>query len=164
MKFDAPFVSTVMTVEPEWIDYNGHLNMAFYNVLFDRCVDQAFEMLGLGSDYVKRTNASFYTLETHVTYLREIHEGDSVRSTLQLLDYDEKRTHFFQELIHDTEGFISASSEQISMHIDMNIKRSAPFPPDVLERIRAMHEAHRDLPVNPQVGHVISIPRKAAKV
>ncbi len=164
MQFDAPFVSEVMTVEPEWIDYNGHLNMAYYNVLFDRCVDQGFEMLGLGPDYVKRTNASFFTLEVHVTYLREIHEGDRVRSTLHLLDYDEKRTHFFQELIHDAEGFVSATSEQMSMHVDMTAKKSAPFPAEVQERIRAMYEAHKELPVNPQVGHVIAIPRKSAKV
>ena len=51
--FFAPFVSSVMRVEPGWIDYNGHLNMAYYNVLFDRAVDEAFELLGCGLDYVK---------------------------------------------------------------------------------------------------------------
>ena len=51
--FFAPFVSSVMTVEPAWIDYNGHLNMAYYNVLFDRAVDEAFELLGCGLDYVR---------------------------------------------------------------------------------------------------------------
>ena len=46
--FFAPFVSSVMRVEQSWIDYNGHLNMAYYNVLFDRCVDEAYELLGIG--------------------------------------------------------------------------------------------------------------------
>jgi acyl-CoA thioester hydrolase len=50
--FFAPFVSSVMRVEPAWIDYNGHLNMAYYNVLFDRCVDEAYELLGIGLSYL----------------------------------------------------------------------------------------------------------------
>src|SRR6202008_825399 len=68
--FFAPFVSSVMKVEPAWIDYNGHLNMAYYNVLFDRAVDEAFELLGCGLDYVKTHRHSCFTAETHVRYLR----------------------------------------------------------------------------------------------
>src|SRR4051794_4253712 len=75
---DAPFVSSVMRVEPQWIDYNGHLNMAYYNVLFDRAVDEIYEVLGIGLDYLKRTNHSTFTAEVHVRYLREIHDGDPV--------------------------------------------------------------------------------------
>ena len=69
--FFAPFVSSVMTVEPAWIDYNGHLNMAYYNVLFDRAVDEVFELLGCGADYVKKGFSTF-TAEVHVRYLREL--------------------------------------------------------------------------------------------
>jgi len=163
MTFDAPFKSDIMHVEPAWIDYNGHLNMAYYNVLFDRCVDQAYELFGFDADYLKTHNASFFTLEVHVTYLREIHEGAPVYVTLQLLDFDEKRTHFFQELHHAEDGFLSATSEQINLHVDMGTKRSAPFPPDVLKRIEAMHTAHAGLERKPQVGHVIGIRRKSGQ-
>ena len=65
MSFAAPFVSSVHKVEDQWIDYNGHFNMAYYNVIFDRAGDEAFLLLGLGPDYVKRTNCSFFTLEAH---------------------------------------------------------------------------------------------------
>src|SRR5712672_2872821 len=68
--FFAPFVSSVMRVEPGWIDYNGHLNMAYYNVLFDRAVDEAFELIGCGLDYVKQRQLSCFTAEVHVRYLR----------------------------------------------------------------------------------------------
>ncbi len=71
----APFVSSLMKVEPAWIDYNGHLNMAYYNVLFDRAVDEVFELLGCGADYVKKGFSTF-TAEVHVRYLRELKEGD----------------------------------------------------------------------------------------
>ena len=63
--FFAPFVSSVMRVEPAWIDYNGHLNMAYYNVLFDRCVDEAYDLLGIGHDYLKASNHSTFTAEAH---------------------------------------------------------------------------------------------------
>src|ERR1044071_9049643 len=85
--FFAPFVSSLMRVEPAWIDYNGHLNMAYYNVLFDRAVDEVFELLDCGADYVKHGFSTF-TAEVHVRYLRELKEGDPVRVTFQLLDYD----------------------------------------------------------------------------
>ena len=64
--FFAPFVSSVMQVEPAWIDYNGHLNMAYYNVLFDRAVDEVYELLGLGLDYLKvRRHSTFMTEDTN---------------------------------------------------------------------------------------------------
>jgi len=89
--FFAPFVSSVMQVEPGWIDYNGHLNMAYYNVLFDRAVDEAYELLGVGATYAERRRYSFFTAEAHLRYLRELHSGDPVRVTFQLIDFDSKR-------------------------------------------------------------------------
>jgi len=115
--FFAPFVSSVMRVEPTWIDYNGHLNMAYYNVLFDRCVDEAYELLGIGADYLGRQGHSTFTAEAHVRYLRELREGDPVRVTFQLLDYDQKRIHYFQQLFHATDGWMSATSENMTLQI-----------------------------------------------
>src|SRR5579885_224241 len=115
--FFAPFVSSIMTVEPGWIDYNGHLNMAYYNVLFDRAVDEAYELIGVGLDYLKRHKHSTFTAEVHVRYLRELHAGDPVRVTFQLLDYDAKRIHYFEQLFHAEEGWVSATSENMSLHV-----------------------------------------------
>ncbi len=126
--FFAPFVSSVMRVEPTWIDYNGHLNMAYYNVLFDRAVDEAYELLGIGADYVQQRRHSVYTAEVHLRYLRELHAGDPVRVTFQLLGYDKKRLHYFEQLVHATEGFLSATSENLSIHVDMESKKSAALP------------------------------------
>ena len=80
--FFAPFVSSVMRVEPQWIDYNGHLNMAYYNVLFDRAVDEVYELLGSAPTTSKTHNHSTFTAEVHVRYLRELHEDDPVRVDL----------------------------------------------------------------------------------
>ena len=117
--FFAPFVSSVMRVEDHWIDYNGHLNMAYYNVLFDRAVDEAYELIGVGVDYVEKRRHSFFTAEVHLRYLRELHAGDPVRVTFQLLDYDRKRLHTFEQLFHAEHGWVAATSENLSLHVDM---------------------------------------------
>jgi acyl-CoA thioester hydrolase len=153
--FFAPFVSSVMQVEPAWIDYNGHLNMAYYNVLFDRAVDEVFELLGCGADYLKKGFSTF-TAEVHVRYLRELHAGDPVRVTFQLLDYDAKRMHYFEQLFHAEQGWVSATSENMSLHVDMASKKVAPFAPEVTQRLSQMKAAHRQLPRPEAAGRAIS--------
>ncbi len=160
IEIPAPFVSSVMPVEPQWIDFNGHLNMAYYNVLFDRAVDEVYELLGIGPSYLKRTNYSTMTAEVHVRYLREIHSGAPTRVRFQLLDFDAKRMHYFEELIHADEGWLSATSENMTLHIDMAAKKVAPWPDDVMARFAAMKAAHSMLPVPPDAGRRIAMPAK----
>ena len=156
--FFAPFVSSVMHVEPAWIDYNGHLNMAYYNVLFDRAVDEAYELLGCGLDYLKQTQHSTFTAEVHVRYLRELHEGDPVRVTFQLLDYDAKRVHYFEELRHAEDGWLSATSENMSLHVDMTRKKTVPFPDYIMAQFARMKAAHARLPTPEGIGRRIAMP------
>src|SRR4030081_1130957 len=144
--FFAPFVSSVMRVEPAWIDYNGHLNMAYYNVLFDRAVDETYELIGVGAGYAAERRHSVFTAEVHVRFLRELHVGDPVRVTFQLLDYDDKRLHYFEQLFHAEEGWVSATSENMSLHVDMAAKKTAPFPTEVTRRLIQMKAAHGQLP------------------
>ena len=91
MSIPAPFTSSVMEVEPQWIDHNGHMNMAYYNVLFDRCADEAYALMGFGPDYIKTRGHSTFTAEFHICYVRELHLGAQVRCTFQLIAHDEKR-------------------------------------------------------------------------
>jgi acyl-CoA thioester hydrolase len=156
--FFAPFVSSVMRVEPQWIDYNGHLNMAYYNVLFDRAVDEVFELLGCGLDYVNTRRLSNFTAEAHVRYLRELHAGDPVRVTFQLLAYDKKRMHFFEQLFHAEQGWVSATSENMSLHVDMAAGKTAPFPNDVAQALARMLASHARLPRPEAAGRRIAMP------
>ncbi len=155
--FFAPFVSSVMRVEPAWIDYNGHLNMAYYNVLFDRAVDEVYELLGLGLDYLKTRRHSTFTADVHVRYLRELKEGDPVRVSFQLLDYDEKRLHYFEGLHHAEQGWLSATSENMALNVNMVVKRTAAFPDNVMERLALMQAAHDRLPPPDGVGRRIAM-------
>ncbi len=147
-------------VRPEWIDYNGHMNVAYYVLAFDHATDRFLDLIDLGHDYMKRTNNSSFVLETHVTYAREVKRGDPLRFTLQLLDADEKRLHYYFEMFHGTEGYLAATSELISMHVDLDARLSAPMPEAARRRIAAILEAHRDLARPEQSGRVIGIRRK----
>jgi acyl-CoA thioester hydrolase len=158
--FFAPFVSSPMRVDPAWIDYNGHLNMAYYNVLFDRAVDEVYELLGCGLDYLKEKQNSCYTAEVHLRYLRELRAGDLVRVTFQLLDFDLKRLHYFEELHHAEQGWLSATSENMALHVDVAAIKTVPFPDTVAKRLAQMKAAHAGLPMPDGAGRRIAMPGK----
>lgn len=156
----APFLTTVMQIEPGWIDYNGHLNMAYYNVLFDRGIDQLWLEFGIGPDYLKTRNNSTFTAECHVRYLREIHLGDPVQVSIYVIAADDKRIHTFEELRHATEGWISATSENMTLHVDMTARKTAPFPPDIAARVDVVRRAHAAIPRPDGLGRRIAMPEK----
>ena len=154
----GPFKCRVMQIEPHWIDHNGHLNMAYYNVILDDSVGDLFGAIGLGRNYFKQRNCSTMTAECHVRYLREVHLGDPLQVSILVIAADDKRIHFFEELRHATEGWLSATSENMSLHIDMNVRKVAPFPPDIAERVRAVAEAHARVPRPDAVGRSVMLP------
>jgi acyl-CoA thioester hydrolase len=146
-----------MHVKPEWIDYNGHLNMAYYNVLFDTAAVEMFNLFGFGPDYRATRKHTTFSAEFHVCYVREIHEGDPVYVLSQLVNYDAKRIHFYQELFH-ADGWLSATGEGLGLHIDMSGPKVAPMGDDILANIEALAQDHRQLPLPERVGRGISIP------
>ena len=159
---DAPFQSSVRTVLPEWIDYNGHLNMAYYNVLFDTAIDEFFAVAGLGPDYLKQQNASFFTVEAHVCYVQELPVNAPVIVNCRVLDVDEKRIHAYQELVHADEGWLSATSEQLFLHVNMETRRTAPWPAEVRAKLNGLLMAQQSLPIPERSGRRIGIVRKMA--
>ncbi|PSJ63699.1 thioesterase family protein [Pseudaminobacter soli (ex Li et al. 2025)] len=159
MTIPAPFVSRVVEVEKDWIDYNGHLNMAYYNIIFDRGSDGALDLLGVGADYARDRNLTIYTAEVHICYVRELHLGDQLEVSFQLIDHDEKRLHVYQEIRH-VDGWLAATSETLSLHIDMSGPKVASFPEDIQAKVRAMAAAHAALPQPERAGRSIGIKRK----
>lgn len=154
----TPFFSTPMSIKPEWIDYNGHLNMAYYNVLFDQGVDQAYALLGFGPEYAKTQNHTTYTAEFHIRYVRELHLGDMVTVSMQLIDHNDKSFHTYQEIRH-MDGWLAATGEALGLHIDMDGPRVARFPDNIARNMRDMHTAHAALPRPDTIGRGIAIRR-----
>ncbi len=157
------FMGTLKRVEDEWIDYNGHFNMAYYAVPFDRTVAEIFDEIGVGESYRRRTEHSFFTLAAQLNYLRELHAGDPLGMTFRMLDMDEKRVHFIMEMYHAEKMFRAATMESLVIHIDMRIRRSAPMLPEAHGAFAGLMERQKELPVPPEAGSRIGIRRKGGR-
>src|SRR6478672_6055693 len=143
-------------VLPEWIDANGHMNLAYYVVLFDLATDLMYDKLGVGQAYRNATGNSTFTAETHTLYEREVHVGERVRVVPYLLGADTKRLHYFHEMFHAVHGHRVAAQELMALHIDMSVRRVAPFPADLSNRISAAVRASRDRPMPHGIGRRIA--------
>ena len=142
----------------DWVDYNGHLNVAYYVLIFDHATDALFDALGIGADYARLTNASTFVLEAHTCYRQELRRGDPIRVTSQLVGLDAKRLHYFHRMYHDTDGYLAATQEQLSIHVDLEQRRSAPFPKGAAETLAEAMAAHARLETPEGLGARIRAP------
>jgi acyl-CoA thioester hydrolase len=145
-------------VLPEWIDANGHMNLAYYVVLFDQATDLLYDVLGVGQAYRDATGNSTFTAETHTLYEREVHAGERVLVVPHLLGADTKRIHYFHEMLHADRGHRVAAQELLALHIDMSARRVAPFPSDVSARLQQAMRARAGAPLPNGVGRRIAMP------
>ena len=122
-------------VLPEWIDVNGHMNVAYYVLAFDLGVDALWEDLGITNEYVKNSYGSTFAVESHVTYQQELLEGDPYVITAQMLAYDDKRIHQFQRLYHAEKKFLAATGEWMNLHVDLEARRVTPWPESILAKL-----------------------------
>ena len=159
LDLSAPFDRHRATVEPAWVDPNGHMNVGYYVVAFDRATDTFCEQLGVAWNYVRHGLGSVFILEAHATFARELLGGSPIRITTQLLDCDAKRVHLFHVMYHETEGFLAATNELLLTHVNLGTRRTAPWRPETLERLEAIAAAHRVLPRPSEAGHAIGIRR-----
>lgn len=143
----------------EWVDYNGHMNDAEYARVFSMCVDRVMRVIGIDDEFRESTHYTIYTLETHLCYLNEVMEGTPLRVTFQLLDHDEKRLHVFF-VMEDNEGNRLSTSEQMLMGIDLQTRRSAPFPESVQKKIDKISQEDDSLDKPNEAGRVIGIRRR----
>jgi len=148
------------TVRSEWCDYNGHLNMAYYVLIFDHATDVFHDSLGLDKPYRVETNCSTFAVETHTSYVAEVLEGDEVSVKTQLLDYDEKRLHYFHRMYHAEKGFLSATIEVMTVHVDLGIRKVVPMSETIRQKAADMMAVHGDFPGPDQQGRAIGIRRK----
>ena len=156
----APLDIHRSTVLPEWVDWNGHMNVAFYVTAFDQSSGTFMRNMGLGRRYVDGKLGMTFVLETHVTYDREMRGDAPMRFTTQLLERDVKKVHLYHEMFHAAQGYLAATNEVIVMNIDYASRRSAPWPAPVAKRLETLWLAHRDLPRPAKAGRVMSLHRK----
>jgi acyl-CoA thioester hydrolase len=122
-------------VKPEWIDANGHMNVAYYVLAFDLAVDALWEGFGITTEYIERSYGSTFAVEGHITYQRELMEGDPYIVTAQMLAFDDKRIHQFQRLYHAEEYFLAATAEWMNLHVDLETRRVSVWPDSIRAKL-----------------------------
>lgn len=158
----APLCLHAPRVQPEWVDYNGHMSESCFLLAFGDSADAFFRFLGIDERYRDLRGLSFYTVQTHLHNLQEAAEGAPLRLTLQLLDADDKRMHLFHSMFHASSGELLATGEQMLVHVDTRAGRAAAMPADIHDHVHAVLAAHAALPRPPQAGAAIGIRRRQA--
>lgn len=144
-------------VHSEWIDRNGHMNMGYYSVAFDEATTLWFDLCGLTTDYRRRHGVATFSAEGHTTYERELYEGDPLHVTTQLLDFTDKKIHYFHRMYHSEAGYLAATNELLTLHVDVQQRRATAMDSEIRARLEEMQDLHRDLPRPPQAGRVIGV-------
>jgi len=147
-------------VPRDWVDYNGHLNVGYYMIAFDKATDGLADHLGIGAAYLEATGSSFYVVEAHLTFEREVLEDAPIRVETLLIAADDKRIHLCHRMHAEDGGFLAATAELLLLHVDLASRRAAPFRPEPARAIAALVERHRALPRPPQLGRAVGLARK----
>jgi acyl-CoA thioester hydrolase len=136
------------SVKPEWIDYNGHMNEAYYVLVFGFTTDAFLDWIGMDGAYRERTHTSLYTVEGHIAYLQEIPLGTDLKVATTLVASDAKRVHLFHEMTRASDGTVLATYELLALHVDQAGPRVTSMPAPIVEKVSALAERHRTLAGN----------------
>ena len=137
---------TWQTVIPEdYHDEMDHMNVMWYTHLFSEAVGTLWNILGMDQAYFETHQAGTFALEFHVRFLAEVRSGEKITIRPRLLARTAKRLHFIQFMFNDSRGVLAATEETVNSHVDMQIRRTSPWPPHVAEALDRMIEEHRRL-------------------
>ena len=160
--YGAPIDLPAMKVRPEWIDYNGHMNVAYYTQAFDLSLDRLIEdNFGIGEAYARDFRMGPYALQIQIHYLGELLEGEEFFCRAYLVDHDAKRLHMCIEMINARTNEVAAVMENMTMNVDLEARRSTPYPDWAQRRLARWQAEHDGVKLPTQVGASIGIRRKA---
>lgn len=145
------------TVLPEWIDVNNHMNVAYYLLAFDLAVDALWERFGITNDYINVSNSSTFAVESHITWQRELGVNEPYIITTQLLAYDDKRIHQFARMYHADSHFLAATAEWLNLHVDLDIRKVAPWPETIRAQISSFADSQKEWGWPAEAGRQMSI-------
>jgi len=156
-----PALTTYTTqIQPDWVDYNGHLRDAFYLLIFSYATDALMDKLGLDSENREASGHSLFTLELHLNYLHEVKLGAEVQVRTQLIAFDAKRLHLYHSLHLAGDEKELAGNEQMLLHVDLAGPHSAPFTEATLATLATISAEQADLARPALLGRVIGLPPK----
>lgn len=147
-----------MRIPTDWVDYNGHTNDSRYAQLSGDAADAFLRYIGVDADYLGGGH-SYYTVESHITYVAQSNAGDVVYVTSQVISYDSKRLHLFNRIHRQVDDTLISTGEHMYLHVDTALGKTVPAPPLMIGRIETIANAQAGLPRPAQVGRFVGAPR-----
>ena len=130
----------------EWTDYNGHMNVAYYVLIFDLFgAEILMDKFKMGEESAKKTKKSTMVVESHITYNQEVKEGDEVDVNLLYFDHDKKRLQYKLEMIHKEKKFLASSIEILSLYVDLNQRKVSEFENEKTELMKEFIDKHKNI-------------------
>ena len=146
------------TVRDEWIDYNGHMNVAWYTQAFDHALDEMLaEHVGMDAQWIEQNHAGPFAVQAQFTYLSELRAGEEFFVRMRILDHAPRKLHLYAELVACADGRLCCAWESLDIHVDHETRRACPFPGDIYRRIQEVYEADRDAPWPELAGRPIAM-------
>ena len=154
----SPYRTKNQTVLSEWIDYNGHMNVAYYTLAFDKALDFFFEdVLNIGPSFVEKNKEGPFALKASYNYFSELLEGESFFVDISILDFDPKRVHVFGEMRKDKSLELSAVFETVLMNMDLSARKVKQYPDRVLELFNLFKSSLRKNKIPEEIGKKITL-------
>jgi len=130
----------------EWTDYNGHMNVAYYVLIFDLFgAEILMNKFKMGEESAKKTKKSTMVVESHITYNQEVKEGDEVDVNLLYFDHDKKRLQYKLEMIHKEKKFLASTIEILSLYVDLNQRKVSEFENEKTELMKEFIDKHKNI-------------------
>jgi len=137
---------TKQKIKKEWTDYNGHMNVAYYVLIFDQYgSEELMTLFKMGEVSAKTTKKSTMVVESNITYNQEVQEGDEVDVNLIYCDHDKKRILYKLEMIHSKKKYLASTIEAISLYVDLNARKVAEFEPEKVQIMDDYIAKHKNL-------------------
>ena len=122
----------------DWTDYNKHMNVAYYVLIFDLYgAETLMTKFKMGENSAKTTKKSTMVVESHITYNKEVNEGDEVNINLIYFDHDKKRLQYKFEMVHKEKKYLASTIEFLSLYVDLKERKVTEFED---EKIKIMND------------------------
>ena len=136
---------TKTKIVKDWVDYNGHMNVAYYVLIFDQYgSEELMTLFKMGEESAKNTKKSTMVVESHITYNQEVQEGDEVEVNLIFCDHDKKRILYKLEMVHSEKKYVASTIEALSLYVDLAERKVAEFEKEKVQIMDDYISKHKD--------------------
>ena len=161
-KIDGPYSTPIILPEQEvlneWLDYNGHMNVAYYTLAFDKSLDFFLEdLLGIGESHAYKNNQGPFVVQAHYHYLNEMRLNEKFHVRLFVVDCDKNKMHLCMEIYSLFQDKVIAVVEQVLINVNLKLRKSEPYPPWAFERLIKLKNTHKNASLPSAFGKSIGL-------